>query len=304
MRPTVRLASTEAAIAELGQRQVALWMPDEFGTALHQIYTDDRKRGIEELLLTLYSGQTYRYVTLARGEEVISNLDLSVFGATTPDSFGSSGGRAIGSGLLPRFGIIYPSWWPEERAPVAETDVHRVEYAALLARMRGVLMMCSYPGANRMVTMTPAALAEMAPLGKEFGAVPLTARLVTATYKVAALVALGDARAEVTAADAHAAVVITRRWAAGAKNLRRFLGRPSADVAAMEQVDAAREELRAMIANRIPGSDGRVSLASREVARRLRLPHATIKRICNTLELTGDVILVSTDAGEEWHVAL
>jgi len=133
--------------------------------------------------------------------------------------------------------------------------------------------------------------------------VSMTSRLVTATYKVAALIAIADFRTEITAADAAAAVTITRRWAQGAHNLRRFFGRNPADVAAMEQVDAAREELRAICAGRIP-VNGRVVLNNQEVGRRLKLPAATIKKIRDTLELTGEVILVQDEEGITWHVAI
>ena len=296
-----RFASTESAIAELGQRSVALWTPDELGIALQQIYQSDLKRGLEELLLTLYGGQTYRYVTLARGEETVSNLDLSVLGAATPDSFASISGRAMGSGLLPRFGLVYPRVLPTPRSPVSPSPEIDALRAGLLADLRNVLTLSSTPGAPRIVTIQADALAVLGGVDAEFGAAPMTARLVTATYKVAALLALASLRTEIQSADASAAVIITRRWAEGAHNMRRFFGRNPADLAAMEQVDAAREELRNIATGRIP-VNGRVVLSSREVAQRFRLPAQRIKQIRDTLEATGEVLLVQSETGTDWHV--
>ena len=289
----------ERAIEELAQRQVAVWMPDELGILLQQIYQREFLRPLEELILTLYSGQDYKYQTLGRGETVIHGLDLSILGAATPESFAGSG-RALSSGLLPRFGVVYPRSLPPSRPPSLLTEEHRAWRAGLLAKMRQVLYLCATPGTSRDVTMTAGALAALGALDQEFGKTPLTARLVTAAYKVTALMALAALRLEANEDDAKAAIAITRRWAAGATNLRRFLGRLPADVQHMEQVAIAREELRLMPAT--PTEDGRSAVMLRDFARRMNLPSSTLTYIIKTMESTGEVLLVVPLGGGEQEI--
>ena len=148
--------------------------------------------------------------------------------------------------------------------------------------------------------MTAGALAALGALDQEFGKTPLTARLVTAAYKVTALMALAALRLEANEDDAKAAIAITRRWAAGATNLRRFLGRLPADVQHMEQVAIAREELRLMPAT--PTEDGRSAVMLRDFARRMNLPSSTLTYIIKTMESTGEVLLVVPLGGGEQEI--
>lgn len=306
LRPNALLPdrmTTESAINELGQRAVAVWTPDELGQTLQQVYrSGSYSQGLEEILLTIYSGQTYRYVTLGGGERVVENVDLSVFGAATPESLGSVSGRAIGSGLLPRFGLVYPTSRPPTRSPVSETPAMAAEKEAIIGRMREVLNLVTYPGNTNKVMLTPDALTTLSSMDYELGSSPMTSRLVMSAYKVAALVALGDLRTEVTAEDAGAAVIIIRRWANGAKNLRRFLGHSPQDVALMEQVYSARDELKGLVSTRERGVDGRVAVPKSEVAAVLRLPASTINKISDTLEMLGEVIVVKLNETTEWHI--
>ena len=292
--------SGEKAIAELAQRRVAVWMPDELGVMLQQMYQPGSyMRAVEDLLLSLYSGQKYTYSTLSGGETVIDGLDLSLLGAATPESFAGVGGRALFSGLLPRFGVVYPRHLPAARPPIIRTAEHDAWRDGLTARMRQVLDMCTRPGAPKAVTFDDAALLALSGLDLEMGATALTARLVTAAYKITAIIALADLRLEGNVQDATAAVAIVRRWAGGAVNLRRFLGRPAADVQHMEQVAIARAELRAMPAEQ--GADGRRVVSLRHFAARLSLPASTLKKLCETMESTGEIIIVSADGDEEVH---
>ena len=302
MRPNALLPDRmtgERAIEELAQRQVAVWMPDELGILLQQIYQREFLRPLEELILTLYSGQDYKYQTLGRGETVIHGLDLSILGAATPESFAGSG-RALSSGLLPRFGVVYPRLLPPPRPPGLLTEEHRAWREGLVAKMRQVLYLCSTPGGSKDVTMTAGALTALGALDQEFGKTPLTARLVTAAYKVTALMALGALRLEANEDDAKAAIAIARRWASGATNLRRFLGRLPADVQHMEQVAIAREELRLMPA--APTEDGRSAVMLRDFARRMNLPSSTLKHVLDTMESTGEAILVVPPGGGEQEI--
>ena len=304
LRPNALLpdrATGEMLIQELSQRRVALWMPDELGVQVAEIYNrGGYLQAIEQVLLTLYGSRDYRYQTLGRGETAITNLDFSILGAATPESFAGTG-RALVSGLLPRFGVVYPRQLPPPRPPVLMTTEHQQWREGLAQRMRQVLDFCTTPGNSRAVTMTPDALAVLGGLDQEFGHASLTARLVTAAYKVTALVALADLRLEATVADANAAVAITRRWAAGAHNLRRFLGRLPADVQHMEQVGLAKSELRTMDAT--VGTDGRRVVSMRDFARLMSMPASSLKKLLETMESTGDVLLVVNEGEEEIHFA-
>lgn len=297
--------TTESAINELGQRTVALWTPDEMGLALQQVYrTGSYSAGFEELLLTLYSGQAYRYTTVTGGERLIDGIDLSVLGAATPESLGAISGRAIGTGLLPRFGIVYPLTLPPERDPIAETAAHIAARQYLVGRFSRIYEACSTAGVNHNVTISQPALTVLGGLGQEMGKWAMTTRLVMAAYKVAALIALGDLRLEVSSEDAVSAVAIVRRWADGARALRRFLGRSTTDEAFMAQVESAREELRALVRGTDRGSDGRTGMEQRLVARALAVPFPTLKRIRDTMESTGEVVIVTSSTGDEWRLAL
>ena len=167
--------------------------------------------------------------------------------------------------------------------------------------MRQVLDFCTYPGNSRAVTMTSDALAVLGSLDQEYGHTSLTARLVTAAYKITALVALADLRLEATVEDANAAVAITRRWASGAHSLRRFLGRLPADVQHMEQVGLAKGELRSMSATL--GVEGRRVVSMRDFARQMSMPASSLKKLVETMESTGDVLLVVEDGEESVHFA-
>ena len=290
-----------SAINELSGRTAALWMPDEFGMLMQQVYTTEYLRPIEELLLTLYSGQSYQYVTVGGGTQSIYGLHLGVFGAATPHSLSAAGHRAIGSGLLPRFGVVYPERTVNPRPPAASTPELEAAQQRLVQRFRDILISVSKPGVVNSVTFSPMALSNLSALDSVFGANPLTARLVTAAYKVAAITSIADGRREVNLDDAQAADVIVKRWADGANRLRSYMSRPAQDVAFFEVVDIAREALATMPGNM---ENGRKLLPLTAIARKLNIELRTIKRIRETLEATGEVMVDRTNGEEVWHVAV
>ena len=287
----------EAAINELSQRTAALWLPDEFGMMVQQMYQRDFLRPLEELLLTLYSGQEYRYSTVSGGEHVISGVHLGVFGATTPDSLAGAGHRAIGSGLLPRFGIVFPDTGGSLRPPKPITDGMAQRRQALVYKLRSVLVFCAKPNADHNVTFSLGALEQFIPLDAEISHNPMTARLITSAYKVAALIAIADMRTNVNGDDALAATVIVRRWAEGADHLREYIARPSSDVAFMELVNATRRTI-----SRLPGVtvNGRLAVSLRDIAVAMRLERRTLNRIRDTLEATGEVLVRRENGEEDW----
>ena len=291
----------EAAIHELSQRTAALWMPDEFGMLLQQIYHRDFLRPLEELMLTLYSGQTYEYTTV-RGSQRITNLHLGVFGAATPVSIAGAGTRTIGSGLLPRFGIVFPERPTIILPPKSLTEEIEAKQKKLVERLRAILYKVSSPNAATRVTLSQEALDILSPVDSLYGHNTLTARMSTTAYKVAALVAIGDDRTHVTREDADAAVRIIGRWAAGANRLRGHMGRPAADIAFLETIDIARQALHKLQGLR--HENGFTVIPLTVIARTLNMELRTINRIRETLVATGEVQVsrATTEAEELWYV--
>src|SRR5690606_27770507 len=109
-------ATPEALIKKLANNSgiPSLWTPDEFGISLAQIYNTSYMATLEELLLTVYAGDDYTYER-SMDSIVVRKPLLNIIGASTPESIGRSGATALESGLLPRFGIVYPSKLPPIR---------------------------------------------------------------------------------------------------------------------------------------------------------------------------------------------
>lgn len=294
----------ESAIRQLAVRsgKSALWMRDELGLAIAEMYQVGYMSALDALLLSLYSGQTFRYTTV-EGQFTVENVHLNIFGSATPESFAAVGSRAISSGLLPRFGVVYPAVVPPSRPPQAVTpDQEAIRYA-LHQTLRNVQLETSRPGGPREVTFKPSALATLAELDADLSKQRLTARLSVAAFKVAALLTLAEHEWEVEHVDAVAASIIVRRWAAGAMRLREHLGRPSSDYAFMELMEICRESLRKSTP-RLAEMNGRRVLSRIEAAKLLRLEHRTLNRVRDSLSDTGEVQVVQAEDGENWLLKL
>ena len=292
----------ESAIGQLALRsgKTAIWMNDEIGIAIAEIYGVSFMSAMDGLLLSMYSGQPYRYTTVA-GQQSIEDVHLNIFGASTPESFGSIGSRAISSGLLPRFGIVYPASPPPSRPPTALSSGQTSMRGQLEHKLRQTLLAVSVPGGKRNVTFSPEALAALGSMDAVYGKNRLTARLSVAAYKVAALLALSDEAWCVDTAHAQAANKVVSRWAAGALRLRAHLGRPASDYAFAELMDVAREELGRAVGLGVVA--GRKVIPRIEAARLLKLEHRTLNRVRDSLNDTGEIIVVSDGGVEEWHYA-
>ncbi len=295
VRPDVALSARltgEAAIRVFARRsgQPSLWIPDEFGVFIGEVYRRDFLRPFEELLLTLYGGGTYEYQTVS---ETITVRDphLSVLGAATPESLALAGQRAQLGGLLPRFGVVFPERLPDVRppgeAPPADV-VSRVQ-----ASLRTVFAFAQQPGTPRELTATPSALSLLNAAEAGLSAERHTARLPVTAYKIAALSALAQLRREIQAPDAAGAVAVIGRWAEGANRLRPFLRRRAGNL----EFEGALEETLAALSD-LGGTAPRV-----ELARLVRLEKGLLSRIRDTLEDRGLIRVEMEKGTERWHKA-
>ena len=262
--------TTEVFINEMGQRpdRATLWAPDEFGVMLGQIYSIGFLGGIEDVLLQLYGGEDYSYITLNR-QSFIRRPHLSILGAATPESVAFAGPQAMLGGLLPRFGIIFPSHIPKARAAGGVPDVAPMQ-ASLSVLLRSVL---AWQAGHVETTFSPNALGilnagEALLVDKGTHA----ARLPTMLYKVACLSAASRLSSVVDENDAAGAVLCVQRWQQGAERLQPYLRRKSAEI---EFDSKCKEALKVL--EELGGTAHRT-----EVARNLRLSATTF----NSLEAT------------------
>lgn len=233
--PTSKLPvrmTTEGLIYDLAQKPSlpTVWMPDEFGAMLSQVYRRDYLRGLEELLLTLYGGDDYDYMKADRDDGTrvvhVRRPHLSVVGAATPESLALAGPGAMLGGLLPRFGLVYPNK-PEPRSAGNAPDVEG-EKQRLTQMLRIVLQ---WTNSNNKVSFTNEAIAI---LNKAEGDIVSggthVARLPAMLYKVAVLSACSRGDSVVNVDDAASAVQVVERWKLGAERLRTRMRKSSDDL--------------------------------------------------------------------------
>lgn len=275
--------TTEVLIEQMSYRtnQPTLWAPDEFGVMLGQIYSVRFLGGIEDVLLQLYGGEDYSYVTLGRSAH-IRRSHLSILGAATPESVAFAGPQAMLGGLLPRFGVVFPSVLPVARSVGSGIDLSALR-SDLLRALQGVL---DWQASRIEITFTPDALAIL-----NRGEVSLvdqgahSARLPVMLYKVAALSAASRRNSAVDHLDAAGAVAVVRRWQVGANRLQPFLKRKTAEI---EFEAKCREALSVL--DDLGGTAHRSA-----VARQLRLSKASFDSIEGTLKTWGEIAVSLTE---------
>ena len=263
--------TTEVFIAEMGGRpdRATLWAPDEFGVMLGQIYSVGFLGGIEDVLLQLYGGEDYSYVTLNR-QSYIRRPHLSILGAATPESIAFAGPQAMLGGLLPRFGVVFPGRLPDAKPANAAPDLS-VEKEHLVSALRSVL---GWQAQGVEMTFSPTALnilnaGETLLVDKGVH----SARLPTMLYKVACLSAASRLSSTVEEGDAAGAVMCVQRWQAGTERLQPFLRRKSGEI----EFEAKCKQAIDVLAS-LGGTAHRT-----EVARNLRLSSTTFNAIESTL---------------------
>lgn len=226
-------ATTEALIKSLAQRSgvPSVWTPDELGITLAEIYNRDYMRGLEEMLLTVYSGDDYEYQRVL-DSVYIRSPHLSVLGAATPESLARAGTGALDSGLLPRFAVVFPRVMPESK-PVSSAVDQRAERQGLISTLNDIVV---WSNTVRDITFDKSALDLLNDAETRLTAAA-GARLPTMLYKVSALSAVAKRAAIVTASDASAAIDVVMRWSDGIANLVPQMYRHGADQQFEQQLD-------------------------------------------------------------------
>lgn len=209
-------ATTEALIKALSNRNgvPSVWCPDEFGVTLAEIYNRDFMKGLEEMLLTVYSGDDYEYQRVL-DSILIRQPALSVLAAATPESISRAGTTALDSGLLPRFAVVYPTVMPDSKMVGVAPDL-RAEKQYFVSQLNSIL---AWANNNEEITFDQEALDILNRYEGTLTANSSAARLPTMLYKIATLSAIGARVSTVRRDDALSAIAVIDRWAQGMANL-------------------------------------------------------------------------------------
>ena len=282
-------ATTEAFLAAVAERDgvVSAWMPDEFGVTLSQVYQQSYLRGLEELLLTLYAGDEYRYERVSAPPVVVRRPYLGVLAAATPESVALAGPSATVGGLLPRFGIVLPAVFPPARPAQTVEDLAALR-TSLVKDLRGVL------GARMHIDSVRYDKQALEILNLEENKLAvrgtMAQRLPSMLYKIAALSALSDERTEVSMSDATGAAQVVTRWAEGADRLQLHLRRKPQELEFENMLHRALDILRDF---------GGTSHRS-QVARRLEVKKTVLDTIEATLADRGHIYVERGQEGTTW----
>lgn len=130
-----------------------------------------------------------------------------------------SGTSALTSGLLPRFGIVYPELGPVQPVGTGDDQLEN-DRKQLIQTLRDLQ---EFTHANPEVEFDDDALAVLNEQETAFAADAGSARLPVMLYKIAMLSALSRRATTVNQDDAQAACVVAQRWAAGVERLKPFL---------------------------------------------------------------------------------
>lgn len=286
--PLPSRATTERLIGILAEKSYlpTVWGPDEFGIKLGEIYSRDFLQGLEELMLTLYDCEDYKYEKQDRSVTVESPF-LNILAAATPESLAMAGPGAMVGGLLPRFGIVFPAALPAPREMGEYVDLEP-QKQWLVSYLKDILRWSSD---NKDIRFSREALGILGPAETKLHAGgAAVARLATMLYKVSMLVAIGRMDTTVTEDDALVAQQIVNRWYAGARRLQPFLRRKSVDLEFDSQAENALRILKSL-------GDGPHHRS--EVARKLRIQKSKLDAIQGALVDWG---FINVNAGM-WEVA-
>ena len=256
-------STTEALIKSLSNRSgvPSVWAPDEFGVTLAQIYQRDFMAGLEEMLLTVYSGDDYVYERVL-DTVTIRSPHLSVLAAATPESLARAGATALDSGLLPRFAIVYPQVMPTPRAVDNVTPNLTAVKQGLTSRLHKIVQ---WSDTQRDISFSKEAL-EYLNTAEGTLAAGSAARLPTMLYKVASLSAISECRNVVSLQDAASAATVVARWSGGVAAIVPEMYKHSTDQQFELQLEYVLEELK-----RAGGSLTRIQVANMLNIRKTRL---------------------------------
>ena len=279
-------ATTEALIAALANRNgvPSIWAPDEFGITLAEIYNRDFMRGLEEMLLTVYSGDPYEYKRVL-DSVIISSPNLSVLAAATPESIARAGTTALESGLLPRFGVVYPTTLPDS-IPVGVTSDLKFERQYFISRLNSII---TWSNNHSDITFSPEALTVLNDYESRI-LVQSAARLPTMLYKVAALSAISETRNVVTVDDAESAARVIQRWVDGISALVPVMYKHGSDQQFDQQLTYVIDQLKSN-----GGSAYRVQIANLISVKKQRLDELE-----STLQDRGIIHIETGVNGKNW----
>lgn len=255
----------EAMVEQLAarSRQGSLLVGDEFGEALETILKrDSYMSGIRELLLSLYGSRRYKYTRRSKrdkGGEVRADVDeiidphLVVLTASTGAIFDALSRRDVQTGLLPRFGIIYPQSQPPRRH-IYDVAPNGDEHEAWLIDYLRRLYLWAASNADQEIKARweQTALVALDEAGERIENDPeeILQRLGPMAIKIAMLTSLGEGVPAVPLCvieyrDAQQGVSVMERFEAAALRFADEIGGVSADQRRIEQaIDRARKMLR------------------------------------------------------------
>lgn len=295
-------ATPEALIKSLSSKSgiATVWMPDEFGVSLAEMYNRDYLKSLEELLLTLYGGDDYVY---ERSTDVLTirKPHLSLLAAATPESLSRAGAIAAESGLLPRFGVVYPATLPEPKVVSVSPEGLSTERAHLVSRLQQIIQ---WSNTHREITFDTEALevlneAELRLVNSTGGA-----RLPSMLYKVAVLAAVGDRGSGYHGTDgpsgvptvcrrsAESAIGTVERWRQGMERLTPLLYKGGTDTAFEKQMEFALTVL---------GQHNGVA-ARTAIAKALSTTKGKLDTIEQTLLDRGDITMTLEGGGKIWRM--
>jgi hypothetical protein len=216
-------------------RQSTMLFVDEFGELLSKLHHAPHMAGMRGLLLTIYSGDSYRYHKHSKrtkegarvlDEDSIEDPHLSILGATTPAVFDMLTESDVISGLLPRFVIVMPTAKPARRPFFEMPPAVDILRNSLIVRVAKLHEWAA--GGARAVHFEPGVLqaldddffvgVEQAGVTESEVGRAMLSRLPALALKLCLLVAAGRADTidhpalTVTREDAEAATTIARRW--------------------------------------------------------------------------------------------
>ena len=295
-------ATPEALIKALAGRNgiATIWMPDEFGVSLADIYNRDFLSTLEELLLTLYGGDDYVYERSLDSINIRSP-HLSILAAATPESLSRAGAMAAESGLLPRFAVVYPKVLPEPRAVSVTPENLGAEKARLISRLQQITQ---WTYSHKEITFDTDALGVLNEAEQTLLHAPGGQRLPTMLYKVSILAAIGDCNgfsgdggssvhlSTVQRSHAESAVAVVGRWRKGIEQLTTLLYKGGSDPSFEKQMEFALTVLRQ--------HNGKA--ARTVVAKALSTTKARLDTIEYTLMDRGDIITEVQGGGKIWSI--
>ena len=233
--------SPEAMLEQLSMRakKPSLWFPEELGQVLEDAV---QRPHYQDALLRLYDSPLVydyaRHSKRVKGEATpredhdrVTDPHWNVIGAATDDVFDGLTTRAVRSGLLPRFAVVWPQVLPPRKGLTRETPA-MVEERALLRNYLADLVAWAVAHHGQVeVNISDDAIAtiDAYQASTEERAHRLTARLPAAALKVAVISALGEGvprrpTVVVEQRDAERGVELCSRWEDSARRFGTEIG--------------------------------------------------------------------------------